>query len=545
MCTPSLLLLLATLARASTGPLRTDLAPTVLLPCEHDHTTVTTACMTTQDYDRVADRVVDIHTSINATQGADLAGCLIRFVGHDAMDYDPSPSSMTWGGVDGCVNFNDPDNTGLAECLTGDNGAPSVATLYQSYCDTVSLADFLVIAAEALIAHTSSNATDMRARFRAQFRFGRTTSADCTHNPKLPDPERSCVDVEDNFVRRLGLNWREAATLMGAHTIGRARAENSGYVGWWSDRENSGKFNNNYYTSLLLKGWIPQNNPSGANDQKNQWMRSDLSGRSTRPSRPWDGRNNEHQEMMLNSDMCLLYQPADADFQTPEHSMHLYSNSTGLTGSSCCAWVDADHLLLPDDIVDQGCNDVDECGCDDPTIDPRTHKIRWDLPPPGFDGGEEEEEEEGTGRGLSVDPRDTDPDRMPDCYNFEKPNGPPHNGWGAASAVVDFTRDERMFYKEFVDVWSKVTTNGYDTTMFHEVHDGRPSLRPLQRVGLCAPSHRDKRRNAHVVLTAVFVVLGVLFAGALMVALRNRPSPVPIREYPPAVPESNVERALA
>jgi hypothetical protein len=74
-------------------------------------------------------------------------------------------------------------------------------------------------------------------------------------------------------------------------------------------------------------------------------------------------------------------------------------------------------------------------------------------------------------------------DRLPDCYNLEKPNGPPNNGWGAASAVIDFTRDEQMFYREFLEVWDKVTTKGYDTSLNN--NQNRSGLKPLQRNGHC------------------------------------------------------------
>lgn len=57
------------------------------------------------------------------------------------------------GGADGCINFNDEDNTGLAECLT-ESALPGV---YEQFCDEVSLADFLVIAAEAVMGRTATS----------------------------------------------------------------------------------------------------------------------------------------------------------------------------------------------------------------------------------------------------------------------------------------------------------------------------------------------------------------------------------------------------
>lgn len=51
------------------------------------------------------------------------------------------------GGSDGCVNFEDGDNAGLASCLawTGLN------KIYENWCDKLSLADFMVLSAEAVV----------------------------------------------------------------------------------------------------------------------------------------------------------------------------------------------------------------------------------------------------------------------------------------------------------------------------------------------------------------------------------------------------------
>jgi catalase (peroxidase I) len=48
------------------------------------------------------------------------------------------------------------------------------------------------------------------------------------------------------------------AAISGGHTIGAAHAENSGFEGTWSDAANQGVFNNDYYKSLILKGWAPK-----------------------------------------------------------------------------------------------------------------------------------------------------------------------------------------------------------------------------------------------------------------------------------------------
>jgi len=53
---------------------------------------------------------------LNTTNKNTYAACLVRLAGHDFMDYRNN-SGVETGGSDGCVNFNDADNKGLASCL--------------------------------------------------------------------------------------------------------------------------------------------------------------------------------------------------------------------------------------------------------------------------------------------------------------------------------------------------------------------------------------------------------------------------------------------
>ena len=81
-----------------------------------------------------------------------LAACIIRLSGHDLMDFR-NFSGVVTGGPDGCVNFSDPDNAGLAYCLSNSNFLP----VYQSFCRNMSVADFITLAAEAMIIRTATN----------------------------------------------------------------------------------------------------------------------------------------------------------------------------------------------------------------------------------------------------------------------------------------------------------------------------------------------------------------------------------------------------
>lgn len=96
----------------------------------------------------------------------------------------------------------------------------------------------------------------------------------------------------DNIYKDAEFPWTLTTAISGAHTIGRTNKEFSGYDGFWTDSKSAGIFNNDYYISVLAKGWAPEL-AVGGNPEKNQWKKTDL--------------GNKYQEMMLTSDMCLAY----------------------------------------------------------------------------------------------------------------------------------------------------------------------------------------------------------------------------------------------
>lgn len=110
----------------------------------------------------------------NETKQKDLAGCLIRLAGHDAMDFTGSS-----GGSDGCLDTNNHINKGLAECINN----TGIVDIYETVCEEVSLADFIVISAEAMMYRTSTTYDSTRLfyfgqlgrTFRDNFKAGRRT----------------------------------------------------------------------------------------------------------------------------------------------------------------------------------------------------------------------------------------------------------------------------------------------------------------------------------------------------------------------------------
>lgn len=264
---------------------------------------LTTRRMTEATYDEITAEVIGLYDSLPSTctatecPQADWAGCVLRMAGHDFMDYKDGE-----GGADGCVDLTDADNAGLAECLHVGEFGISIDSAYQHYCESVSLADFLVIAAEAVMTASRKHVTEADPSrsaidFKSSFKFGRTTATACEWaHGRLPNPEDSCTAVQETFVDSMGLTWAEAAALMGVHTLGRAQVANSGCDGWWSSAVMSRNFNNDYFVSILAKGWAPEVAVAG-NSAKNQWKRADSGAHETTLGK----------EMMLNTDLCLAF----------------------------------------------------------------------------------------------------------------------------------------------------------------------------------------------------------------------------------------------
>lgn len=301
-------------------------------------------------YQKVTDRIGhSLHDVLSQTctaddcEKGDFAGCVLRLVGHDLMDYDPVTME---GGTDACINFEDPDNKGLHDCLINHgefNKGNSIQDLYQEFCDEISLADFIVIVAEAVMVRLrpdfNFNEKSSPTFAWGSFLWGRETKTSCDPG-RLPDPKDSCHAVEDNFIKKLGLSWTESAALMGVHTLGRAQSGNSGYNGWWTSGPDGAKFDNFYFISLLGAGWVPaEAQGADGGTGKYQWIRSD---------------GGPVEDIMLNTDICMLWQTNSGCHA----ENHLDEN--------CCLW--ASHFGLDDapSICVDGCR-FDTC-CRDNAI---------------------------------------------------------------------------------------------------------------------------------------------------------------------------------
>lgn len=188
----------------------------------------------------------------------------------------------------------------------------------------------MVITAEATTGGLASNynANDqfedgtLLADYRDQFKYGRTTAETCEDAVGLmPNPENGCDGLQSIFVDNIYASvsesraWRFTAAISGAHTIGSAKLENSGYEGLWGDPENQNIFNNDYFKNIVSLGWGPDLAVNG-NTAKNQWKLVDLSS-----------SEDKAEQMMLDTDMCLFYADQNRD------DAYLSATET-----DCCAW---------------------------------------------------------------------------------------------------------------------------------------------------------------------------------------------------------------
>lgn len=203
-----------------------------------------------EEYEAVVKSVLDQYEELTktttlagqVTDEARMAGCLLRFAGHDLMDYRKGEANG--GGSDGCIDFSTGDNAGLESCLK----SAKIPEAYAKHCDKVSLADFTVIAAEAVMGRTSPtydskdsfSETSLLHTFRENFLAGRETANTCPWSiDRMPDAEQGVVAMKEIFYDHVFAaskdGWRLTSALIGAHTLGGASLENSGYDGTWSD----------------------------------------------------------------------------------------------------------------------------------------------------------------------------------------------------------------------------------------------------------------------------------------------------------------------
>ena len=128
-------------------------------------------------YDQVATAtaaVYDDHSDMCMPDNcprAEFIGCVVRFPGHDLLGSATEGFGAQFGGADGCWE----SSRSLFDCTSGKT--LSLLEVYRGVCSQVSLGDFAVIAAEALMAHIATDRKATAAAFKQNFMYGRRCAA--------------------------------------------------------------------------------------------------------------------------------------------------------------------------------------------------------------------------------------------------------------------------------------------------------------------------------------------------------------------------------
>jgi hypothetical protein len=125
-------------------------------------------------------------------------GCVVRLPGNDVMSYT-TEDDKHFGGADGCWE----NSRGLFSCSRGQ--VLSLLDAYREVCAQVSLGDFAVIAAEALMAFTATSPSEATTAFKRNFMYGRSTREECgTVSPKkLPSNATGCAGLSKLFIEHI------------------------------------------------------------------------------------------------------------------------------------------------------------------------------------------------------------------------------------------------------------------------------------------------------------------------------------------------------
>ena len=171
------------------------------------------------------------------------------------------------GGPNGCIDFTFTGNGGLQDVVG------NLTALYASggFSSLLSKADFFVLAGNAAVRVASMlppGATPQGglpmpdAPLRLPFRYGRVDDASCdgVDGAFLPSTNLSYGGIAAIFCTRVGMTPRQLVAIMGAHTLGRAEASDSGgFDGGWSGFSSS--FSIMYYWQLLAVPWNAKDAP--------------------------------------------------------------------------------------------------------------------------------------------------------------------------------------------------------------------------------------------------------------------------------------------
>lgn len=182
---------------------------------------------------------VEVETALRAriTKLFDEIKCMpmmVRLAWHDAGTYNVKDKT---GGANGSIRLEpEVDHGANAGLKMGMNLLEPIHAEFPS----VSYADLYQLASVVGIEYAGGP--------KIPFRFGRKDAETTTEDGRLPDATKRMPHLRDIFYR-MGLNDKEIVILSGAHCLGAAHKDRSGFEGKWTTDPN--KFDNSYYHTIL------------------------------------------------------------------------------------------------------------------------------------------------------------------------------------------------------------------------------------------------------------------------------------------------------
>ena len=258
---------------------------------------------------------------------------LVRLAFHDCVGQDH---------CDGCIDHSLPDNGGLQRYT--DDLDPLYNTHKASMGD-ISRADFYILAAYTALEEATVSQTD---KFTGTMKFGR---ADCPTSPTEDETNtvfpKATWDFEQAhtfFQSEFGfVDRQESVAILGAHTLGRTRTDNSGFEGRWVRGSGAGGVRNteildNQYYLQLRGNWTQK---QVAESGMFQWQRP-----GTDPNVKSEAGQGSQPNIMLNVDMGILFK-MDTDIgngvtpilneNTGENQcLIVVVSSNCIVGTECC-----------------------------------------------------------------------------------------------------------------------------------------------------------------------------------------------------------------
>mmetsp|Transcript_7017 Transcript_7017/g.30856 ORF Transcript_7017/g.30856 Transcript_7017/m.30856 type:complete len:238 (-) Transcript_7017:1342-2055(-) len=159
---------------------------------------------------------------------------LVRLAWHDAGTYNHESKT---GGANASIRFE-------PEILHGANAGLKKAVdflePFHAKYPSVSYADLYQLASVVAIEAAGGPVIP--------FRFGRIDSEACTEDGRLPDATKRMPHLRDVFYR-MGLGDKEIVVLSGAHCLGAAHKDRSGFEGAWTTKPLV--FDNEYYKNII------------------------------------------------------------------------------------------------------------------------------------------------------------------------------------------------------------------------------------------------------------------------------------------------------